>query len=339
MRSIFNFQFSIFSSARKITRRFSVVFRREASLRTTNYELRTSGGYSLVEVLVAITVLLIALVGPLTIAQSGLKRSYNSREQTMAVFLAQEGLEAVVKVREDNALAAYPDLTSISTTWNTLQTLGNRCTSANPCGVTIPDGGAITESSFYVCNATNCIMNYLSSAQVPYKQGVSSGTASEYERQIVVEVDNARAAVTSTVTWGDLSSQTVELQTYFYNIYTNIDLEPEGGTIPETVGNTQGPYGSSETGPRGTLRDAMEASCGDCGMTSLPGSPNNNAATRARLCIDMFGAGSTVESYVTGDYTSPSDNYIFSWNGTAWISQNAASAGNNLVKGITCLTN
>ena len=63
-------------------------------------------GYSLVEVLVAISVLLIALVGPLTIASSGLKRANFAKEQTLAIFLAQEGMEAVVKLREDAALGA-----------------------------------------------------------------------------------------------------------------------------------------------------------------------------------------------------------------------------------------
>lgn len=297
---------------------------------------RPHGGYSLVEVLVAITVLLIALVGPLTIAQSGLKRAINSREQTSSIFFAQEGLESVVKLREDNALATYPDLDSLSTTWNYLTALNGRCTSTNPCGVTIGDDGAITSSSFYNCNATNCVMRYVSGARVPYKQGLASGTTSKYERKIVVSVTDESAVVTSTVTWGTRPDQKVELRTYIYNIYTGATAANVG--TPQTVGNVQGPYGASETGARGALRDAMEASCGNCGMSSLPGSPNNDAATRARVCIDMFGPNSTVESYVTGSYSSPNNNYIFTWNGSVWSSQNAAAAGNNLVKGITCIT-
>lgn len=297
---------------------------------------RPHGGYSLVEVLVAITVLLIALVGPLTIAQSGLKRAINSREQTTSIFFSQEGLEAVVKLREDNALATYPDLDSLSTTWNYLTALNGRCTSANPCGVTIGDDGAITSSSFYNCNATNCVMRYISGARVPYKQGVVTGTASQYERKIAISVTDESAVVTSTVTWGTRPDQTVELRTYVYNIYTGASAVNVG--TPQTVGNVQGPYGPSETGARGTLRDAMEASCGNCGMSGLAGSPNNDAATRARLCVDMFGADSTVESYVTGRYRSPGDNYNFIWNGSVWSSTNAASAGNVHVRSITCLT-
>lgn len=328
---------------RKIAKRFSALPAATAFLcrpHQTPSALNTQRGYSLVEVLVAITVLLIALVGPLTIAHSGLKRAYTSREQTMAVFLAQEGLEAVAKVREDNALSAYPDLSSVSTTWNNVQAIGDRCTTSSPCGVTVADDGSITSASFYNCNASNCVMRYSSGVRVPYKQGTASGTVSPYERRISMNVDSARVAVTSTVTWGALPSQSVSLQTYFYNIYTAEEATPTGGGgTPQSVGNTQGPYASSETGPRGTLRDAMEASCGNCGMTALAGSPNNNALTRARLCVDMFGPGSTVESYVTGSYSSPSNNYIFSWNGSAWISQSAPSAGNNLIKGITCLTN
>lgn len=339
MRSIFNFQFSIFSTAQKIAPRFSAS-ELAVSLRTNNYALATNRGYSLVEVLVAITVLLIALVGPLTIAHSGLKRAYNSREQTMAVFLAQEGLEAVAKLREDNAIAAYPDFSLVENTWGDVETVGNRCTPSNPCGVNIGEDGAITSSSFYTCNSTNCAMRYSSTARVPYRQGVASGEATPYERRLIMDVDGARVSVTATVTWGESPSQNISLQSYFYNIYTSEDMPPEGSGagVPQSVGNVQGPYYSNETGPRAVLRDAMESSCGNCGMTSQSGSPNNNAATRARLCIDMFGAGSTVESYTSGSYTSPGNNYIYSWSGGVWSIQGASAAGNNLVKSITCLT-
>lgn len=298
---------------------------------------RPHGGYSLVEVLVAITVLLIALVGPLTIAQSGLKRAINSREQTTSIFFSQEGLEAVVKLREDNALATYPDLDSLSTTWNYLTALSGRCTSANPCGVTIGDDGAITSSSFYNCNATNCVMRYISGARVPYKQGVVTGTASQYERKIAISVTDESAVVTSTVTWGTRPDQTVELRTYVYNIYTGATAANVG--TPQTV-PTQGDY-IGETGPRGALRDDIEASCSNCDMAdpNEDGSPNNDAVTRARVCVAMFGSGSTVESYVTGDYSSPGDNYIYIWNGSSWHLHVARDVGNSLIKSITCLTN
>lgn len=62
-------------------------------------------GYSLVEVLVSISVLLIAMVGPMTIASQGIKSSRFALEQNTAFFLAQEGVEAMFKLRGDAALA------------------------------------------------------------------------------------------------------------------------------------------------------------------------------------------------------------------------------------------
>lgn len=177
-------------------------------------------GYSLVEVLVAITVLLIALVGPLTIAHTGLKRSYFSKEQTLSIFLAQEATEAVVKLREDAALAAASF--STATIWNNVLALNGRCPvgSNTYCGVTVAEAGTIVPGSFYVCNATNCLMKYQSTARVPFKQGGSvAGTNTNYTRRIQIDVDSAAARVVSSVSWGPGPSDNVQLETYVYNIY------------------------------------------------------------------------------------------------------------------------
>lgn len=178
-------------------------------------------GYSLVEVLVAITVLLVALVGPLTVAQVGLKRAINSREQTMAVFLAQEGIEAVYKMREEDALSAYPgSVSDINQVWKSVPLLASLCTDANPCGVSIAANGAIVSSSFYRCVSTNCQMTFSNGARVPYRQGVAGGVETNYERKITVtNSDSTSAIVKSTVTWGTRADQTVSLETYIYNIY------------------------------------------------------------------------------------------------------------------------
>lgn len=66
--------------------------------------IHLKGGFTLVETLVAIAVLLVAIVGPMTIAAQGLQASFFSREQTTAVYLAQEAIEAIEKKRDDQAL-------------------------------------------------------------------------------------------------------------------------------------------------------------------------------------------------------------------------------------------
>lgn len=184
---------------------------------------KMSGGYSLVEVLVAITVLLIALVGPLTVAQVGLKRAINSRDQTMGVFLAEEGIEAVFKLREDDALSAYPSgLSTLNQAWHSVPTISTTCSAANPCGVVLGVDGTIHTSSFYRCDSTNCKMRFIDGTRVPYRQGanITGGIETKYERKITItSSSNTSAIVTSTVTWGTRSDQTVTLETYVYNIY------------------------------------------------------------------------------------------------------------------------
>lgn len=180
-------------------------------------------GYSLVEVLVAITVLLVALVGPLTIASSGLKRANFAKEQTLAIFLAQEGMEAVVKLREDSALGA-DSFDNLSQVWSTsFGAIGSRCVvgSSNYCGVSIGEDGSVNSGSFYQCSSTNCLIKHQSNARVPYRQGPSvAGDDTVYTRQLQVTVTgNAYAQVVSTVSWGEALSDRVMVETYVYNTY------------------------------------------------------------------------------------------------------------------------
>ncbi len=179
------------------------------------------GGYSLVEVLISITVLLIALVGPLTIAYTGLKRANFSKEQTFAVFLAQEGVESVVRLREDSALNAssYGNLSEVWTT--NFNAVSNRCQigSNNYCGVRLTDDGSFSQNNIYQCSGSNCLMRYNDGDRVPYKQGVS-GTETQFTRQLQITVSgNQFARVKSIVSWGPATSDKIELETYVYNTY------------------------------------------------------------------------------------------------------------------------
>ncbi len=52
-------------------------------------------GFTLIETLVGISILLVAIVGPLTVAFQGVSLSLLARDQIIASFLAQEGIEFV----------------------------------------------------------------------------------------------------------------------------------------------------------------------------------------------------------------------------------------------------
>ncbi|MFA6797530.1 MAG: type II secretion system protein [Candidatus Paceibacterota bacterium] len=61
-------------------------------------------GFTLIEALVAISLLMIAISGPMTIVQKGLNAAYLSRDQMTASFLVQDAIEAVRNIRDTSAL-------------------------------------------------------------------------------------------------------------------------------------------------------------------------------------------------------------------------------------------
>lgn len=63
-------------------------------------------GFTLIETFVAVTILVTAVAGPLTLAQKGLQSAILARDQLVASFLAQEGLEFVRERRDNNSLAS-----------------------------------------------------------------------------------------------------------------------------------------------------------------------------------------------------------------------------------------
>ncbi len=84
--------------------------------------------FTLLETLVAVAVLLMALLGPFSIAQQSLKSAYYARDQVTAFYLAQEGVEFVRAIRDQNYLAGND--------W--LEGIGATCTGV-PCTVDFPN--------------------------------------------------------------------------------------------------------------------------------------------------------------------------------------------------------
>ncbi len=175
------------------------------------------GGYSLVEVLVAVSVLLVSIVGPMTIASKGLKNSNEAKDQTTAFFLANEAIEGVVNLRESAALPKYVSGASGVDVWSSVQALGSiGCTTASPCGVNL-EGDTPT---FFKCSTGTCDINLFSSGKTRYRQQ-SGGTDTPYRREVVISSNSSRVKVVSTVSWGSDSGQSLTLESYVYNIYSN----------------------------------------------------------------------------------------------------------------------
>jgi type II secretory pathway pseudopilin PulG len=106
-------------------------------------------GFTLVETLVAIGVLMISIAGPLVVASKGLNAALFARDQLMASYLAQETLELVKNIRDNNL--------SISPTPKEWDDGFALCTSASSaCDISAVD--FITST----CNGTSggCALHY-----------------------------------------------------------------------------------------------------------------------------------------------------------------------------------
>ncbi len=72
-----------------------------------NYKPSTihySRGFTLIETLVAVSMLSVAIVAPMTLVSKSLASAYYARDQVTAFFLAQEAVEAVRHLRDHNTL-------------------------------------------------------------------------------------------------------------------------------------------------------------------------------------------------------------------------------------------
>ena len=127
-------------------------------------------GFTLIETFVAIAVLLISLVGPLSIAAQSLRSAYYARDQITAFYLAQEAIEYVRAKRDQNYFPTPHN------PW--LNGLDN-CVSPSVCTV---DYKNFADN---VCSGGNCSALLISAAP-EYIFNTQSGTPSLFTRSLTI---------------------------------------------------------------------------------------------------------------------------------------------------------
>lgn len=150
--------------------------------------IRPQPAFTLVETLVAITVLVIAIVGPLYAIHRSVVASYAARDNLIATSLAQEAVEFVRSIRDTNYLSGSSWLTGL-----------NACRNTNGC-IVDPGTGSIT-----VCGAgpNGCPALSLHPTTRLYTQN-SGLPQTRFRRRVFMEPvgpGNTQMKVTVTVTW------------------------------------------------------------------------------------------------------------------------------------------
>ena len=79
-------------------------------------------GFTLIETFVAITILMIVVLGPMSLLSNALRDSRYVRDETIATYLAQEGVELVIDYRNnhlsDNLTDSVSELSDLLTKLN-----------------------------------------------------------------------------------------------------------------------------------------------------------------------------------------------------------------------------
>lgn len=190
-------------------------------------------GYSLVETLIAVSILLTALVGPLTIVYKSLQTGYDARSQTTAVFLAQEGVEIFFQIHLGRTIEGlqpsptYPYRAGwnwVSYNSSTPSASAYHCFVASEsdsgCNIDLESGVNVS-----CANPETCRMVFdENGSRAKYQVDTgSNGEDTEFIREIkILQDDTDYLRIISTVSWeselhGDTRSISVE--SAMYNIY------------------------------------------------------------------------------------------------------------------------
>jgi prepilin-type N-terminal cleavage/methylation domain-containing protein len=174
-----------------------------------NKFLLKNKGFTLVETLVAISILSLAITGPMVIAQKGIGSAIYSRDEVTAFYLAQDAVEYVRNVRDTNRIGGY------SGGWlSQFQIAGCVDTSGQKCQIDTtvinfnnPSPGSGTGSAINNCailNGSCANPIYFNSSNNLYGYGSgSSWTQTQFTRTVDIKeiVPGVEAVVTVTISW------------------------------------------------------------------------------------------------------------------------------------------
>ena len=164
----------------------------------------SSSGFTLVETMVAIALIAVALTGPFTAVQIALRDSYIARDRLIAAELAQEAVEYIRSIRDNNYLQNRSWLYGFSDAsrdgcYGATQQSGYYCT-VDPTSGDFNSAGASAEAMKENTGTTTANLLYISTNGLYNQQGV--GTTSRFKRLVrVYTVSTTEIMVVVHMTW------------------------------------------------------------------------------------------------------------------------------------------
>lgn len=177
---------------------------------------RGERGFTLIESLIAIVILMTVIAAMYTFVVRGLQSTFFASDQSIATFLARDGLEYVRHIRNSNELAGNSWLSGLS-----------ECESTNGCILDTPVLDPWSDSSaIQTCSGSGC--EALSYNQNTGEYGYGSGSSwiqTQFIRTVNIDIldasvgaEDIAAKITSAVTWEEEGVvRQVELIKYLYD--------------------------------------------------------------------------------------------------------------------------
>lgn len=180
-----------------------------------------NNGFTIVETMVAVAVLITIIAAPLTLAERSLASADAARQEITAVYLAQEAIEFVRNLRDSNVLVGSAWLAGL-----------DACTNAAGCG--IDPTAASPNNQLFVCNTLlfTCTLQINKSDPTtnPSFAGLyghqrvgSDWVKTEYTRMVFLNetIANKEARITVTVSWtaGGFGARTISVSTNLMHWY------------------------------------------------------------------------------------------------------------------------
>ncbi len=142
-------------------------------------------GFTLVETLIAIGILVIAVSGSFLAAQNGLSTAIYAKNEITAFYLAQEAVEQIRNIRDQNSLNGDSWLTDI--------TDSDKCPLDTPCKIDV-----LTHS----LSPCNIACEPLRTSPSGYYGYDPSWTLTTFKREVVITAVNGHEIeITVTMTW------------------------------------------------------------------------------------------------------------------------------------------
>jgi prepilin-type N-terminal cleavage/methylation domain-containing protein len=163
-------------------------------------------GFTLIETMVAIAIISVTMVAPFEAVEYSITASDTSRDELIGSMLAQEAIEEVRQIRDDDYLISYN--TGSTPTWlygldgSTFGGMASPNCFANKCTI---DSTPLTTTPVAICNSGICPVLYLSdasSANPNFYNQTKVGSPTAFTRSIqLTTVSATEVKITSITTW------------------------------------------------------------------------------------------------------------------------------------------